>query len=280
MIRHQLRSSLWLWVTIVTCAAGCAPMGNLSPLKPLERSMIYHPAPWPQEFKTPLDTSLEDAWFASEDGTKVHGLFLEHPDPQAVALVCHGNAGNVAGRVETLFILNREHRLSVMMFDYRGFGKSGGKPSETGILADARAARRWLAERTGVDESEIVIMGRSLGGAVAVDLAAKDGARALVLASTFTSLPDVAGEHFKWLPVNWLMTERLDSLEKIRHYKGPLLQTHGNSDALVPIEMGRRLFEEAPGQKQFIEVEGGHNVKQPPEYREALETLLQSVATS
>ena len=250
-------------------------MGKLSPLGPLERSMIYHPTEWPEDFALPESAPVEDAWFTSQDGTRLHGLFAEHPEPQAIALVCHGNAGNVADRVGSLSILNGAHRLSVLMFDYRGFGRSEGKPSEAGIMQDARAARKWLAKRTGVPESQIVIMGRSLGGAVAVDLAANDGAKALVLASTFTSMPEVARQHLKLLPTSLLMTERLDSINKLSKYKGPLLQSHGKDDQLIPIELGRKLFEVAPGPKNFIEVEGGHNAPQSPEYRQALEELLQ-----
>ena len=151
----------------------CASLGNLSPLKPIERSLIYHPSDWPSDFKIPEQAPVEEAWFSAVDGTKIHGLFAEHPNPKGIALVCHGNAGNVADRVGSLSILNQSHHLSVLMFDYRGFGKSSGKPDEQGLYMDARAARKWLAERTGVEESEIIVMGRSLGGAVAVDLAAK-----------------------------------------------------------------------------------------------------------
>lgn len=256
---------------------GCAQMGRFSPLNPLERSVIYQPSKWPDDFELPENAPVEDAWFTSDDGTKLHGLFAEHPDPQAIALVCHGNAGNVADRVGSLAILNQAHRLSVLMFDYRGFGQSEGKPDELGIMKDARAARKWLAKRTGVAESEIVIMGRSLGGAVAVDLAAKDGAKALVLASTFSSMPEVAGTHLKLIPTGLLMTQRLESIKKLPQYHGPLLQTHGKDDRLIPIELGRKLFDVAPGPKRFIEVEGGHNAPQSPEYREALEELFQNL---
>src|SRR5439155_9610288 len=110
------------------------------------------------------------------------------------------------------------------VFDYRGYGKSEGVPTEEGLLRDAQAARRWLAQRTGVRESQMVLMGRSLGGAVAVHLAAEGGARGLILESTFSSLPDVAAEHLPWLLPYWMMTQRFDSAEKIKRYQGPLLQ--------------------------------------------------------
>lgn len=242
--------------------------------------MIYHPSKWPAELAIPENAPVEEAWFAAQDGTQLHGLFIEHSNPKGIALVCHGNAGNVADRVESLSILNQAHQLSVLMFDYRGFGKSEGKPDEEGLYMDARAARKWLAKRAGCKEVDVIIMGRSLGGAVAVDLAAKDDAKALVLASTFTSMPEVAQQHVKLLPTGLMMTQRLDSLNKIKAYSGPLLQSHGRDDRLIPIEIGRKLYAAAPGKKRFIEVEGGHNAPQSPEYRAALDELLESVASN
>jgi len=262
---------------LIIAQTGCASLGNLSPLQPVEKSLIYHPTEWPADFAIPENAPVEEAWFTAADGTQIHGLFAEHPNPKGVALVCHGNAGNVADRVGSLSILNQAHQLSVLMFDYRGFGKSDGKPDEQGLYMDARAARKWLAQRAGCEEADVIIMGRSLGGAVAIDLAAKDGAKALVIASTFTSMPEVAKQHAKLLPTGLMMTQQLDSISKIKSYSGPLLQSHGCDDQLIPIELGRSLHSAAPGKKRFIEVEGGHNAPQSPEYREALEELLNSL---
>lgn len=283
--RSLSRGNWFTWLLIVACVltigqTGCASLGNFSPLKPVEQSLIYHPSDWPADFAIPEQAPVEEAWFTAQDGTKIHGLFASHPNPKGIVLVCHGNAGNVADRVGSLSILNQSHQLSVLMFDYRGFGKSSGKPDEQGLYMDARAARKWLAERTGCKESDIIVMGRSLGGAVAVDLAAKDGAKALVLASTFTSMPEVAKQHAKLLPTGLMMTQRLDSLSKIRNYSGPLLQSHGRDDQLIPIHIGHKLHAAAPGKKRFVEVEGGHNAPQSPEYREALDELLESLKSN
>jgi fermentation-respiration switch protein FrsA (DUF1100 family) len=162
-----------------------------------------------------------------------------------------------------------------MSFDYRGFGRSEGEPSEHGILADARAARKWLALREGIAESDIVMMGQSLGGGVAVDLAARDGARGLVLASTFTSLPNVAGHHFPWIPAKLLMSMRLHSLAKIPQYRGPLLISHGDADEVIPYQQGKDLFAAALQPKQFVTNPGGrHNDPQPEAYRQALDEFI------
>ena len=148
---------------------------------------------------------------------------------------------------------------AVLVFDYRGYGKSEGKPDEPGVLADARAARTWLAEKAGVAENRIVLMGESLGGAVAVDLAA-DGARALILENTFSSMPDVAAYHYPWLPVRLLMRTQFNSVAKIRSYHGPLYQSHGDRDSIVPLQLARRLFDAANEPKRFLLVEGAdHN---------------------
>jgi len=165
--------------------------------------------------------------------------------------------------------------VTVLIFDYRGYGRSEGKPSERGILEDGRAARAWLANREKVPEEKLVVMGESLGGAVAVHLAAEKQARALILESTFTSLPDVGKHHYPIFPVRLLMRSRLDSLAKIKEYRGPLLQCHGDADTIVPYKLGRRLFEAANEPKQFITFRGGdHNDLRDREYYEKLAAFL------
>ncbi len=261
------------------CATGCAQFASVSPLASLERSLIFQPTEFPEAKWAERTTPFENAWFTTVDGKRLHGLFLAHPNPRAVALFCHGNAGNVASRSPSLWLLNQRHGLAVMSFDYRGYGRSEGSPSESGILRDARAARAWLAKRTNTAEKDIVVLGRSLGGAVAVDLASQDGARGLVLASTFTSLPDVAAEHMPWTLPHLLMTQRLNSKAKIKHYRGPLLQSHGDSDELIPIDLARELFDAAPGPKHFITIpDAGHNDPQSEEYRRSLDRFLDSLS--
>jgi hypothetical protein len=253
-------------------------MGRLSPLAPLERSIVFQPDPYPVGDWQPTGLGHEDVWFETPDGAKLHGWFVGHPQPRAVALFFHGNAGNITSRDLILRQLNQRHAVAVMTFDYRGYGRSEGDPSEPGVLRDARAARAWLAKRTGVGEHDIVLIGHSLGGGVAVDLAAKDGARALVLSSTFSSLPDVGAHHAPLFPAHIVMTQRLDSINKIGRYQGPLLQCHGDADRVIPIELGRRLFETAPGPKRFVEVPGGtHNPPWSDEFHGALRDLLASL---
>ncbi len=269
---------VWSLMFLIT---GCGALGPLSPLAPVENVLVYHPSPFPEPDALPPNLPFEDIWFEAEDGTQLHGWYLGHPEPRAVALFCHGNAGNIVSRGETLLLLNQRHGLAVMTFDYRGYGKSEGKPSERGILQDARAARTKLASLAGVSEIDIVLMGRSLGGAVAVDLAGRDGARGLVLASTFPSLPELASHHVPWMLPHLNMTQRLNSAKKIRDYHGPLLQSHGDADDLIPIELGRKLFDVAPGPKKFVVLPGaGHNDPQTEEYREAFDEFIASLPVS
>src|SRR6266550_4899308 len=170
-------------------AGGCAALRQYSPTATLENRGIFQPDKYPKGEWNQTAVLVHDAHFTAADGTKLHGWYVTDPQPKGHALLLHGNGGNVTLLAETLRTLNRRHHLSVLALDYRGFGKSEGTPSEEGLYQDARAARRVLAEKEGIAEADVVLMGVSIGGAVAVELAARDGARGLVLASTFTSLP-------------------------------------------------------------------------------------------
>jgi fermentation-respiration switch protein FrsA (DUF1100 family) len=242
-----------------------------------EESLIYFPVRYPDGDWEPREIQFEDAWFDARDGTQLHGWYVPHENASDFVLFCHGNAGNVSHRADQIRLLKELTGVSVLCYDYRGYGRSEGKPDERGILADARAARAWLARRAGVGEEEIVLLGRSLGGAVAVDLAAKDGARALVLESTFTSVPDVAAYYYPFLPVRLFLRTRLDALNQIRKFEGPLFQSHGDADSVIPYQFGRRLFDAANEPKKFFTITGGdHNELPPHGYYDALRAFLDS----
>ena len=240
-----------------------------------EESLIFHPLRYPAGEWQPAGLVVEDAEFTSADGTRLHGWFVPHGHPRAVVLFAPGNAGNITYRTDRLRRFHRTLDAAVMIFDYRGYGRSEGRPNERGVLADARAARRWLAERTGVAETDIVLVGESLGGGVMVDLAAHDGARALILESTFTSLPDVAAWHYPVFPVRLLMRNRLTSIDKIAAYRGPLLQCHGDADGIVPYALGERLFAAANQPKRFVSLPGhDHNDPLPTAWHAAMDEFL------
>ena len=224
---------------------------------------------------SPTDMDYEEVHFTSSDGTHLHGWYLPHPHPRAQLIFCHGNFGNLTSRNQLVQFLRKKFDVSVFVFDYRGYGQSEGSPHEEGVLEDGRAAQAWLADRAGIHQHDVVLMGRSLGGAVAVRLAADNGARGLVLESVSTSFPDVGARLYPWLPVRWLMRTQFNSLDVIGRYSGPLLQSHGDRDEVIPYALGRRLHEEANEPKHFITIPGGtHNSPQSAEFWEALDKFL------
>ncbi|MCE9527741.1 MAG: alpha/beta hydrolase [Planctomycetales bacterium] len=242
-------------------------------------TMLVYPAPrYPEGDWEAKWLQHEDVHFQSADGTKLHGWYVEHPQPKAVILYCHGNGTHVADLAEFLQIMREEFQVSIFAFDYRGYGRSEGKPAERGIMEDAEAAQKWLAEKAGIKESEIVLMGRSLGGGIALHLAAEKGARGVILQSTFTSLPDAAASHYPWLPVRLLMRNRYDSLSRISRYSGPIFLSHGTADRIIPFHHSQTLFAAATGRKEFFEIPGGdHNDAEPEHYLPALHKFLDSL---
>ena len=219
----------------------------------------------------------EDVWFTAHDGTKLHGWFVPHPQPKRWLLYCHGNGEHVAWNADLVAHLRDTLEASVLIFDYRGYGHSEGRPNEAGCIADGLAAQRWLADRAGVAPGQIVVMGRSLGGAVAIAVAAQHGAQALVVENTFSRMTDVAAGHYPWLPIRLLMRNRYDCIARIAAYPGPVLQSHGTADQIVPMRLARELFEAVPSsQKEFLEFPGdGHNDPPPGWYYGKLADFLE-----
>jgi hypothetical protein len=227
-----------------------------------QRRLIYYPSRDYEGVPSDVSRAYEDVTFHASDGVKLTGWFVPHGSLDeaagATALFFHGNAGNISHRLHTIDILHRIG-FSVFIIDYRGFGKSAGKPSERGLYLDAEAAWAYLTESRGVPAERIVLIGRSLGGGVAIELASRKNPGALVVESTFTSLVDVAREHFRFFPVGLILREKYESIRKIGSVKCPVLILHGTDDELIPIAQGRALFEAANEPKRFIETPGGHN---------------------
>ena len=242
-------------------------------------NMLVYPAPrYPEGDWQATWLEHEDVSFNSADGTKLHGWYVEHPQPKAVVLYCHGNGTHVAYIAEFLAEMRDKFQVSIFAFDYRGYGRSEGKPAEKGILEDADAAQEWLAKRAGIETKDVVLMGRSLGGGIALHLAAENGARGVILQNTFTSLHDAAASNYPWVPVRLLMRNRYDSLSRISRYSGPLFISHGTADRIIPFAHGQKLFAAATGPKEFFEIAGGdHNDSEPEHYLPALHKFLDSL---
>jgi len=209
---------------------------------------------------TPADVGLpfEEVRIPTEDGPVLHGWLVPGAEGAPVVLFCHGNAGNISHRLESLRLFHMLG-LSTLIFDYRGYGMSEGKVSEAGTYRDARAVWRYLTGERGVKPERIILFGRSLGGAVAVELATEVRPAALVVESAFTSVPDMAAQVYPFLPVRLLARIGYDSLTRMDQVSGPVLVIHSRDDELVPVEHGRRLFEAAPEPKRFLEIRGSHN---------------------
>jgi fermentation-respiration switch protein FrsA (DUF1100 family) len=195
-------------------------------------------------------------------------------------LLFHGNAGNISHRLDYAAMFDRL-RLSTLLVEYRGYGRSTGSPSEQGTYRDATASWRWLTQTKGVPASDIVLFGESLGGAVAAWLAARERPRALVLASTFTSIPDLAAEFYPFLPVRWLSRFDYNTLDALSRVNAPVLVAHSRTDDIIPYSHGERLFAAAREPKSFLELRGGHNdgfVFMRPEWVSALGAFLDAAA--
>jgi fermentation-respiration switch protein FrsA (DUF1100 family) len=192
------------------------------------------------------------------DGVKLAGWFVPAANPRATILFCHGNAGNISHRLEMLAYF-QQLGLSTFIFDYRGYGRSQGKPSEAGTYLDAEAAWQYLTERRKLSPARIIILGESLGGAVAARLARRHPPRALILQSTFTSFADQATVLYPYLPIRWLARYRYDTLESVRCLDCPVFVIHSREDELIPFSQGRRLYTAARGPKMFLAIAGSHN---------------------
>lgn len=222
--------------------------------------LVFYPEIDREVAATPALAGLqyEDIHLETSDGINLHGWYIPAAQPRGTVLFLHGNAGNISHRLDSIEMF---HRLgySTLIFDYRGYGNSGGKPTEQGTYRDAEAAWRYLTGQRHIPSCHIVLFGESLGGAVAAWLASRERPAALVIASGFTSVPDLGQQLYPYLPVRWLARIRYDTREYLRSVTAPVLVAHSPEDDIIPYEHGRALFAAANPPKQFLELAGGHN---------------------
>jgi fermentation-respiration switch protein FrsA (DUF1100 family) len=222
--------------------------------------LVYFPQTGRELIATPRAVGLdfEDVALHPADGIKLHGWWVPARDPRGTVLLMHGNAGNISNRLGYVTMFNRLG-YSVLLFDYRGYGKSGGNPGEEGIYRDAEAAWQHLTEARKVRAGDIVLVGESLGGGVATWLALKYPPRALVLASTFTSVPDLGSQIYPWLPVRLLSRVSYDNRARMGAIHAPVLIAHSRDDDVIPYAHGEALYAAALEPKQMLLLAGGHN---------------------
>ena len=227
----------------------------------LEHQFLYFPDPHLRATPATFGLSFEEARFTAEDGTSLHGWLVPGPESNApLVLFCHGNAGDIGDRVDNIALLHRLG-LAVFIFDYRGYGQSGGKASEEGLYQDARAALAWV-KKEGNRPERMIYFGRSLGASVALQLAIEEAPAALVMESPFTRLAAMGRHHYPVLYtlLGWTIEDSYDNLAKIDRLEAPLLVIHGAEDRIVPAEMVRELYEGAKEPKKIVELPGaGHN---------------------
>ncbi len=260
-----------------------------------ETKLVYPSSKFPRGNWEPDDFVFEEIEFLAGDGTRLVGWYLPanqkpetgddrngEPVSQSTEtiLLCHGNAENVA---QSANYMGNDFRktlnANVFIFDYRGFGKSEGTPSEPGLIDDSESALQWLSDRSGLSPDKIIIVGHSIGGGPAVHLAGKFGCKALVLDRTFNSLVAAAEANYPIFPLRYFMQNQFRSDEKIADYDGPLFQSHGVDDQLIPLELAKKLFDTAPTEnKRFLLFEGmGHFDWMPENYWPELKAFIGNV---
>ena len=225
-----------------------------------QNRLIYYPQVGRELRLDPRAHGLDVAalTLTTEDGESIDAWFVPAPRSNAVALILHGNAGNMTQRLDTIAMFHRMG-YGVLIFDYRGYGRSTGRPSEEGLYRDATAAWQYLTRERGVAPGQIILFGESLGGAVAAWLAARERPGALVLASVFTSAPELAADLYPWLPARWLVRVRYDTRAALAQVRCPVLVAHSPEDEIIPFRHGQLLYESSPDSGTFLRLAGGHN---------------------
>jgi len=227
---------------------------------------------------TPGDYGLsyETVHFIASDEVRLSGWFIQAKNSRGVILFCHGNGGNISHRMEAVRIFNRL-RFEVLIFDYRGYGESGGNPNEGGTYLDVEAAWKHLVDERDVLPEDIVVFGKSLGGAVASYIAQTRLPSKLIVESSFTSIKDIGAEIYRYLPVKLLSRFEYNTLDYLRGVECPVLIVHSRDDDMIPFAHGRLLFEAANEPKRFLEIHGSHNegfLTSSPDYVSGLSSFL------
>lgn len=247
----------------------------------LDEVFLFQPAGANVGNWQPKDLEFQEVTIPSTEDVTLYGWYCPVTRPVAVIMYLHGNAGNITHRASLLRHLQQRLNVSVLIFDYRGYGKStalpDAYPTAKGAIADAEAARARLSQLASVAQNQIVIMGRSLGGAIGVQLAAKSPCRGLIIESSFSSLRATAQFHTPKLAF-LVPNDKLNSVKAVKRHAGPLLLSHGDRDRVIPYDFGVELFEAANQPKTFVRISGGrHNDRQPEHYYRTMARFLRDL---
>lgn len=257
--RNAVLFAVFRLITLVVMFAGVVALVGWR-INLLDRHFIFFPER--DIYQNPRDIGLnfEEVFFETLDGVNLHGWFVP-AESDTTLIWFHGNAGNISHRLENLLLLHRSLNINIFIFDYRGYGRSEGSPSEEGMYLDAQAALNHISSRQmEIPTRRLVFFGRSLGSAIAVELATSHQVHAIILESPFTSIQDMARQAYPYLPSRLLVLpfqSRFDSLSKIGRVNSPVMVIHGDIDNIVPYKVGRRLYSAANVPKRFYTVFGG-----------------------
>ncbi|MCK4667760.1 alpha/beta hydrolase [Candidatus Dependentiae bacterium] len=223
-----------------------------------QKRMIYFP--WQIITDDPSDINLEfeDVYIKTSDGINIHAWYIPADGSRATILFCHGNAGNLSHRLDTIRIFH-ELGLNVLIFDYRGYGKSHGNTTEKGTYLDALAAWDYLIHKKNIQSSQIIIAGRSLGGSVGAWLAKEKKPRGLIIESSFTSVPEMGQKIYPFFPIKLLSRFKYNTRDYIQEIECPIMIVHSRGDNIIPFQFGEELFKSAKDPKLFLEIAGDHN---------------------
>ena len=265
--------ALVIWIIIIVAGVYVLFAGFLFVF---QSHYVYYPERIISADPSNVGLEFKSVSFETEDRVKLSGWLIPSEGASGVILFCHGNAGNISHRLESIQIFHRLG-LDIFIFDYRGYGRSEGRPSEIGTYRDAEAAWQYLVEERQVSPNRIVVFGRSLGGAVAAWLAHRHTPGALILESTFTSVPDIGAKLYPYLPVRLLSRYKYDTARYLDGVNCPVLIVHSREDEIMPFSHGQRLFERATEPKEFLEISGSHNegfIMSGKHYEEGLNAFI------
>ena len=226
----------------------------------IENRMIFHPSASIDHTPSEVGLEFEDIFFIARDGVRLNGWFVPHREARSTLVWFHGNAGNIGHRVENIKWLHDRVPMNIFIFDYRGYGRSQGLPSEEGTYLDGAAALELMRKKLGADGAKkIILFGRSLGAAIATEMATRFERQGLILESPFVSIAAMARVLFPVLPIGPLLQTRYDVRATIKKIKVPLLVLHGDRDEIIPFEQGKLVFEAAPEPKRFFAIAGANH---------------------
>jgi len=246
---------MW-WSILVILVIGYSGLGLV--LYFMQSSFLYSPVKEVTYTPEELDLDFDQVTFKTSDGLKLSGWYIPARNATFTVLFCHGNAGNMMHRLDSINLFNNMN-LNCFIFDYRGYGASEGTPTEAGIYLDAKAAYRWLTSHKKVPREKIIIFGRSLGGSIAAHLAQKARAGSLVIESAFTSYVDIGRKFYPYMPVRYFARFNYNTAEYIKNVHIPVMIIHSRNDEVVPFEFALELYETVEGPKKFVEIWGSHN---------------------